>query len=613
MRVLGISAFYHDSAAAIVDDGLVVAAAQEERFTRRKQDSRFPKFAIRSCLQQLDISLDDVDAIAFYDKPHRKFARLVSTYLSFAPSGFKSFIKAMPLWLEDRLHQREQVLDGLNNLGMGGLGKHQDLTFLEHHQSHAASAFYPSPYENAAVLTLDGVGEWATTTVALGAGSDIEIQKEIYFPHSVGLMYSAFTYYLGFKVNSGEYKVMGLAPYGEPRYVNKIFEELIDLKEDGSFRLNQEYFDYCTGLRMINKSFEELFAAPLRTPESLLTQFHMDVAASVQVACEEIVLRIARNIKKETNSNNLCLAGGVALNCVANGRILREGLFDSIWIQPAAGDAGGALGAALGVYYTLSGAQRLALSNRADGMSGSMLGPQFSNAQIQTELDEAGAVYEIMPEDELIDYTANSINEGAAVGWFQGKMEFGPRALGGRSILADPRSAETQKTLNLKVKYRESFRPFAPSVLVEETDEWFDLDVDSPYMLVVAPVKSDRRREMTEKENELFGIDKLNIQRSEIPAVTHVDYSARVQTVSRDTNPLYYKLLQAFKARTGCPVLVNTSFNIRGEPIVCTPLDAFRCFMGTDLDLLVIGNCVLRKPLQNSSLRVDYTDAFDLD
>jgi carbamoyltransferase len=406
---------------------------------------------------------------------------------------------------------------------------------------------------------------------------------------------------------------MGLAPYGQPKYVDKIFEELIDLKKDGSFHLNQKYFDYCTGLQMINKSFEELFSAPSRTPESLLTQFHMDVAASVQVACEEIVLRIVRDIKKETDSNNLCLAGGVALNCVANGRILREGLFDSIWIQPAAGDAGGALGAALGAYYTLSGAKRSTPSNGGDGMSGSMLGPQFSNAQIQTELDDAGAVYEIMPEDQLIDYTANLIGEGAAVGWFQGKMEFGPRALGGRSILADPRSTETQKTLNLKVKYRESFRPFAPSVLVEETDEWFDLDVDSPYMLVVAPVKSDRRREMTEEENELFGIDKLNIQRSEIPAVTHVDYSARVQTVSRDTNPLYYKLIEAFKALTGCPVLVNTSFNIRGEPIVCTPSDAFRCFMGTDLDLLVIGNCVLRKSLQNSNLRVDYTDAFDLD
>ena len=613
MRVLGISAFYHDSAAAIVEDGLVVAAAQEERFTRRKQDSRFPESAIRSCLQQRDISLDDVDTVAFYDKPHRKFARLASTYLSFAPLGFQSFIKAMPLWLENRFHQREQVLAGLNNLGMGGEEKHQDLAFLEHHQSHAASAFYPSPYENAAVLTLDGVGEWATTTVAIGSGSNLEIVKEIYFPHSVGLMYSAFTYYLGFKVNSGEYKVMGLAPYGEPKYLDKIFEELIDLKKDGSFRLNQKYFDYCTGLRMINKSFEELFAAPSRTPESLLTQFHMDVAASVQAACEEIVLKIVRGIKQETHADNLCLAGGVALNCVANGRILREGLFDSIWIQPAAGDAGGALGAALGTYYVLSGARRTMPPNGGDGMSGSFLGPQFSQAQIQAELEELGAVYEIMTEEELIHYTANAISEGAAVGWFQGKMEFGPRALGGRSIIADPRSPETQKTLNLKVKYRESFRPFAPSVLVGDTNEWFDLNVDSPYMLVVSPVKSDRRREMTKEENGLFGIDKLNIQRSEIPAVTHVDYSARVQTVSRDTNPLYYKLIEAFKARTGCPVLVNTSFNIRGEPIVCTPSDAFRCFMGTELDLLVIGNCVLRKSLQDSSLRIDYTDAFDLD
>ena len=419
MRILGISAFYHDSAAAIVEDGLVVAAAQEERFTRRKQDSRFPESAIRSCLQQRDISLDDVDTVAFYDKPHRKFARLASTYLSFAPLGFQSFIKAMPLWLENRFHQREQVLAGLNNLGMGGEEKHQDLAFLEHHQSHAASAFYPSPYENAAVLTLDGVGEWATTTVAIGSGSNLEIVKEIYFPHSVGLMYSAFTYYLGFKVNSGEYKVMGLAPYGEPKYLDKIFEELIDLKKDGSFRLNQKYFDYCTGLRMINKSFEELFAAPSRTPESLLTQFHMDVAASVQAACEEIVLKIVRGIKQETHADNLCLAGGVALNCVANGRILREGLFDSIWIQPAAGDAGGALGAALGTYYALSGAQRTMPANGGDGMSGSFLGPQFSQAQIQAELEELGAVHEIMTEEVLIRYTANAISEGAAVGWFQ--------------------------------------------------------------------------------------------------------------------------------------------------------------------------------------------------
>tara|TARA_Y100001960_G_scaffold297651_1_gene344229 strand:+ start:348 stop:2189 length:1842 start_codon:yes stop_codon:yes gene_type:complete len=613
MRVLGISAFYHDSAAAIVEDGLVLAAAQEERFTRVKQDSRFPKFAIRSCLDQMNISLDDLDAIAFYDKPHRKFARLLSTYVSCAPAGLKSFMQAIPLWMEDRMHQREQVLDGLSNLGLGDTNKHKNLAFLEHHQSHAASAFYPSPYETAAVLTLDGVGEWATTTIALGVGNKLEIQKEIHFPHSVGLLYSAFTYYLGFKVNSGEYKVMGLAPYGEPKYTGKIFKDLVDLKEDGSFRLNQKYFDYSTGLRMINQYFEELFSSPARTPETLLTPFHMDIAASIQVACEEIVLRIVRHIKKETKLSNLCLAGGVALNCVANGRILNEGLFDSIWVQPAAGDAGGALGAALGAYYSISGAERSTPPSGGDSMSGSMLGPEFSNSQIQTELDQAGAVYEFMSEDNLIEFTAKSISDGAAVGWFQGRMEFGPRALGGRSILADPRSADTQKTLNLKVKYRESFRPFAPSILTEDTNEWFDLNADSPYMLIVAPLKTNLRRAMTEQENQLFGIDKLNIHRSKIPAVTHVDYSARVQTVSRDTHPLYYKLIEAFKAQTGCPILVNTSFNIRGEPIVCTPSDAFKCFMGTDLDLLVIGNYILNKSVQNSDLRINYTKSFDLD
>jgi len=612
MRVLGISAFYHDSAAALVEDGVVVCAAQEERFTRIKQDSGFPENAIRFCLQQQDMTLDDVDTIAFYDKPHRKFNRLVSTYLSFAPRGFGSFIKSMPLWMENRLHQREQVLDGLYSLGLGGEEKHRDLAFLEHHQSHAASAFYPSPYEEAAVLTLDGVGEWATTTIALGSGSDLEIIKEIYFPHSVGLMYSAFTYYLGFKVDSGEYKVMGLAPYGEPKYLDTIFDELIDLKGDGSFRLNQKYFDYCTGSRMISKSFEDLFGYPSRTPEGLLTEFHMDVAASIQAACEKVVLSLARGVKAETGAKNLCLAGGVALNCVANGRILREGLFDSIWIQPAAGDAGGALGAALGTYYALSDNERMP-SSSGDGMSGSLLGPEFSQDQIENALDDLGAVYEIVTKDVLIGHTVEALTQGAAVGWFQGKMEFGPRALGARSIIADPRSTQTQKTLNLKVKYRESFRPFAPSVLVEDTNEWFELDVESPYMLLVSPVKTDRRREMTAKENELFGIDKLNVKRSEIPAVTHVDYSARVQTVSRDTNSLYYEIIKAFKDITGCPVLVNTSFNIRGEPIVCTPADAFRCFMGTELDLLVIGNCILRKPLQDPGLRVDYTDVFDLD
>jgi len=611
MRILGISAFYHDSAAALIDDGRIIAAAQEERFSRKKQDSDFPENAVAYCLAEAGYQLNNVDFVAFYDKPFLKFERLLETYLAFAPKGFSSFAMAVPVWLKEKLFQKSLLRDELI--------KHQPdfdwenkLLFAEHHQSHAASAFFPSPFDDAVVLTMDGVGEWATTSVGIGQGNTLDMVQEIHFPHSLGLLYSAFTYYTGFRVNSGEYKVMGLAPYGEPRFKNTILDKLIDLKEDGSFRLNMEYFDYCTGLRMTNEKFDALFGGPPRDAETQLTQREMDLAASVQSVIEEAVLRLTRSLAKENKSKNLCLAGGVALNCVANGHALRDGAFANIWVQPAAGDAGGALGAALSAYH-LYKKQPRKVNGAQDSMAGSYLGPQYNEANIAECLTAAGAHFEIFDEKTIIAKTADALAEAKAIGWFQGRMEFGPRALGGRSILGDPRSPNMQKTLNLKVKYRESFRPFAPSVLREDVSEWFELETDSPYMLLVADVKKERQRKMNASEKALFGIEQLNIPRSEIPAVTHVDYSARVQTVHKDTNPRYYALLHAFKERTGCPVLVNTSFNVRGEPIVCRPEDAFRCFMGSEIDVLVIGNCYLKKENQDPELKRDYKDAFELD
>lgn len=610
MRILGISALYHDSAAALVIDGAIAAAAQEERFTRRKHDAEFPKHAVEYCLSVAGCRLDELDAVVFYDKPFIKFERLLETYLSFAPRGFQSFRMAMPLWLRDKLFQKQIIARELKKFSPGF--DVEKLLFTEHHLSHAASAFYPSPFEEAAVLTMDGVGEWATMTLAIGKGSDLKVHKELHFPHSLGLLYSAVTYYIGFKVNSGEYKVMGLAPYGEPRFAKLMLETLVDLKEDGSFQLDQSYFNYGVGLTMTNDRFAALFGEPVRKPEQLLTQFHMDMAASVQAVTEEIVLRLARSVRAETGQKNLCLAGGVALNCVANGKLLREGLFDGLWIQPAAGDAGGALGAALAGYHLFHGKPR-EVPTKGDAMRGSYLGPAFSQAEIEAELTAAGARFEILDEGALIDATAQGLADGKAVGWMQGRMEFGPRALGGRSILGDPRSPAMQKTLNLKVKYRESFRPFAPSVLREDVADWFELDGDSPYMLLVADVRDELRREMTQEEKALFGIDKLNVPRSTIPAVTHVDYSARIQTVHEETNPRYHRLISRFKALTGCPVVVNTSFNVRGEPIVCTASDAFRCFMGSEIELLVVGNCLLRKEDQDPALKLDYKSAFELD
>jgi carbamoyltransferase len=611
MRILGLSAFYHDSAAALLEDGRIVAAAQEERFTRKKHDSGFPKHAVAYCLGEAGIGLDEVDHIAFYDKPFLKFERLLETYLAFAPKGFASFRMAMPVWLKEKLFQKRLLVEKLNELG-GERDLESRLLFTEHHQSHAASAFYPSPFEEAAVLTIDGVGEWATTSVGVGRGRELEMIKELHFPHSLGLLYSAFTYYTGFKVNSGEYKVMGLAPYGRPKYAQLILDHLIDLKEDGSFRLNQDYFNYCTGLTMTNRRFDELFGGAPRRSEDLVQQREMDLAASIQAVTEEVMLRLTRALARETGQRNLCLAGGVALNCVANGKILRDGAFERIWIQPAAGDAGGSLGAALAAHHLFKGQPRQ-LNGAQDGMSGAYLGPAFEQAEIERRLRASGAVFEVIPDQPMIAGTADALAGGKAVGWFQGRMEFGPRALGGRSILGDARSPTMQKMLNLKVKYRESFRPFAPSVLREHVADWFELDDDSPYMLLVADVVQSRRRLMNEDEEALFGIDKLNVVRSEIPAVTHVDYSARIQTVHADTNPRYHDLLSAFHQRTGCPVLVNTSFNVRGEPIVCTPEDAFHCFMGTEIELLVAGNCVLQKEQQDPALKRDYKDAFELD
>ncbi len=611
MLSLGISAFYHDSAAALVRDGEIIAAAQEERFSRKRHDSGFPTQAIRYCLGEAGADLANVDQIAFYDKPFLKFERLLETYLAFAPRGFRSFRMAIPIWLKEKLFQKKLLVDELAKISDAD-GLTDRLLFTEHHLSHAASAFFPSPFERAAILTMDGVGEWATTSLAIGNGADISIKKEIHFPHSIGLLYSAFTYYTGFKVNSGEYKVMGLAPYGEPRYAQLILDKVVDLKSDGSFRLNQDYFDYATGLKMTNARFDELFGGPARTPDELLTQRHMDLAASVQAVTEDIVLRLTRSIAEETGERNLCLAGGVALNCVANGKVLRDGTFDRIWIQPAAGDAGGALGAALAAQHMHDSVPRTS-HNAIDAMKGAYLGPSFTDDQGAARLSALGATFTRCTQDEMIEEGVDALTSGKAVGWFQGRMEFGPRALGARSILGDPRSPAMQRILNLKVKYRESFRPFAPSVLREDVAEWFELDDDSPYMLLVADVVKPRRRAMSADEQQLFGIDKLNVQRSEIPAVTHVDYSARIQTVHRETNPIYWKLLSAFKAATGCPVLVNTSFNVRGEPIVCTPEDAFRCFMGTDIEMLVIGNSVLHKDRQNPALRSAYHQSFELD
>ncbi len=611
MKILGISAYYHDSAAAIVVDGEIVAAAQEERFTRRKHDARFPHYAVQFCLDKAKCTMKEINYVAFYDKPFIKFERLLETYLAFAPKGYKSFSTALPVWIKEKLFQKSLLQKQLKR-SLLEIDLEEKLLFAEHHQSHAASAFYPSPFEKAAVLTMDGVGEWATTSLSIGDGHKLKMTKEIHFPHSLGLLYSAFTYYIGFKVNSGEYKVMGLAPYGEPKYVDKIYEHILDIKEDGSFRLNMDYFDYCTGLRMTNDKFAEVFGGPARKLDSGdLTQRHMDLAASVQKVTEDVVLKLANGVRKLTGLNNLCLAGGVALNCVANGKLLRENIFDRIWVQPAAGDAGGALGAALTAYHHHKERPRTVVAS--DAMKGSYLGPEFQQNEIESELTTAGAKFKTLSDDKFMDKVSSALVNGKAIGWFQGRMEYGPRALGARSIIADARSTSMQKNLNLKVKFRESFRPFAPSVLHSEVGKWFQLKKESPYMLLVADVAKDRQKEVSESEKALFGIEKLNVPRSDIPAVTHVDYSARIQTVRKQTNPRYYKLISEFNKKSSCPVIVNTSFNVRGEPIVCTPRDAFRCFMATDLDILAIGNCVLEKKEQDESLKEDYAGKYELD
>jgi carbamoyltransferase len=610
LRILGISAFYHDSAAALVVDGKIMAAAQEERFTRKKHDANFPKAAIAYCLKEAGVSLGEVDHVVFYDKPFIKFERLIETYLSFAPRGFTSFSKAMPVWLSEKLFQKSLLTKKLKAIdGAFDAGR---LLFTEHHISHAASAFYPSPFDKALILTMDGVGEWCTTSVGLGNGADVNIMREIHFPHSLGLLYSAFTYYTGFKVNSGEYKIMGLAPYGKPRFASLIRDNLIDLKPDGSYRLNMDYFDYCTGLTMTNAKFDTLFGGPPRKAEQLLTQREMDLTASVQKVLEDVLIQMTRSLAKEFDQENLCLAGGVALNCVANGKILRDGAFKRIWIQPASGDAGGAVGAALSAYHGFASKPRTVVSS-GDGMSGAYLGPAYDQSDIEARLSNQKAKFTVLSDKKLISETATALAEGKAIGWMQGRMEFGPRALGNRSILGDPRSPKMQSLLNLKVKYRESFRPFAPSVLREDVANWFELNSDSPYMLLVADVAEKHRRKMTKEEDALFGIEKLNVPRSTLPAITHVDYSARVQTVHKETNPRYHALISAFKAKTGCPVVVNTSFNVRGEPLVCSPEDAFRCFMGTEIEVLVVGNCLLRKEDQDPALKLNYEQAFELD
>ena len=610
-KILGISAFYHDSAATLIINGDIIAAAQEERFTRKKHDDSFPSNAIKYILNHNNLKISDIDKIVFYEKPFLKFERLLETYVAFAPRGFKSFSKAMPIWLKKKLFQKQFLLENLRKLGDKNLTE-KKLFFSEHHLSHAASAFFPSPFEEAIILTADGVGEWATTTVAIGKGSNLKIEKEIHFPHSLGLLYSAFTYYIGFKVNSGEYKLMGLAPYGKPVYKDLIINNLIHIKDDGSFRLNQDFFNYATGLTMTNTKFEELFGQKVRKNEKdKITQFHMDIASSIQKVTEEIMIKLVRNLSEIYKISNLCLAGGVALNCVANGKILKEKIFKNIWIQPAAGDAGGSLGACLAYWHLELKKDRKI--EKEDSMKGSYLGPEYSQEEIVQELKKFGANFEVYDDEELSLITAKSLSDGDAIGWFQGRMEFGPRALGGRSILGDPRSENIQKNLNLKVKYRESFRPFAPSVIYEEVKNWFNIDCKSPYMLFVAEIIDSKQKKISKEQEELFGIDKLNIKRSEIPAVTHVDYSARIQTVHKETNPKFYKLLLKFKELTGCPVIVNTSFNVRGEPIVNTPKDAFNCFMGTELDKLVIGNCILEKKKQTNLKATNYINEFELD
>ena len=608
--ILGISAFYHDSAACLLVDGKIIAAAQEERFTRKKHDPSYPHHAIEFVLKYGNLKLHDVDQIVFFEKPFLKFERLLETYVAFAPKGFVSFSKAMPLWIREKLFQKDLLFNKLK-VHDKNYKSDKNIFFSDHHLSHSASAFFPSPFREAVILTADGVGEWATTTVAIGKNNKLEIKKEIHFPHSLGLLYSAFTYYTGFEVNSGEYKLMGLAPYGNPIYENKI-KQLIDIKNDGTFRLDQKYFNYATGLTMTNDKFYNLFGQKPRDPKNeKITQFHMDIASSIQKVTEEIMIKLVKAIREEYKIKNLCLAGGVALNCVANGKILQEKIFDNIWIQPAAGDAGGSLGAALALWYIDQENERVINSN--DNMQGSYLGPEYTQDQIEKELKSIGAKFETFNYENLINQTADYLSKEKAIGWFQGRMEFGPRALGGRSILGDPRSDKMQKNLNLKVKYRESFRPFAPSILREDLSNWFNLNVDSPYMLLVAQINSEKKIQMTDKQKKLFGIDKLNIKKSDIPAVTHVDYSARVQTVNRNHNNRYYDLIKKFKEKTSCPVIVNTSFNVRGEPIVNTPTDAFNCFMGTELDYLIIGNCVLDKKMQDPKLKKDYTKEFELD
>ncbi len=612
MRVLGLSSFYHDSGAALVIDGEIISAAQEERFSRLKHDSRFPKNALKYCLEEAELSLDQIDNVVFYDKPFLKFERLLETYLATVPKGFTSFKKAMPIWIKEKLFQKSLIKNKLKEIEPN-FDWENKLLFSEHHLSHAASAFFPSPFDEALVLTMDGVGEWATTSVAVGKSNNLNINREINFPHSIGLLYSAFTYYIGFKVNSGEYKLMGLAPYGEPKFKDLILKEIVDLKEDGTFWLNQNYFDYCTGLKMTSSKFNDLMGGSPRKEEEEILQRHMDIAASIQSVTEEIILRLTRSLAKDFNCPNLCLAGGVALNCVANGKLIKDGSFKNIWIQPAAGDAGGALGAALTGYYVFSDKQRITMKEKSDHMKGSYLGPEFEQKEIEGRLRELGAKFTVVSDSILIKNIAQELAKEKAIGWFQGRMEFGPRALGARSIIADPRSNLMQKNLNLKVKFRESFRPFAPSILAEDLKDWFDLSVSSPYMMIVSNINERLKKALQKDQKEYTGFSRLNIDRSEIPAVTHVDYSARIQTVHKETNPRFYSLINEFKLITGCPIVVNTSFNIRGEPIVATPEDAFRCFMGTDLDILSIGNCVLFKNEQKDSLKHDYKNSFVLD
>ena len=611
INILGISAFYHDSAAALIQDGNIISAAQEERFSRKKHDEKFPTEAIKQVLAEGKIKLSEIDHVVFFEKPFLKFERLLETYLAFAPKGFKSFSLAMPIWLREKLFQKKYLFDLLQGLDEN-FNDIKKIKFSEHHYSHAASAFYPSPFEEAIILTLDGVGEWATTTVAHGKGNKITMLKEIHFPHSLGLLYSAFTYYTGFKVNSGEYKVMGLAPYGKPVFKDLIIKNLIDLKEDGSFRLDMSYFNFATGLTMTNKKFENLFGQPTRKKENeLLTQFHMDIAASIQAVTEEIVLRLTKDVAREYNLKNLCMAGGVALNCVANGKVLKQKIFENMWIQPAAGDAGGSLGAALAYWHQELKQKRIV--DPKDSMRGSYLGPKYENPIVEKELLSLKAIFKKYSENDLINILADELSKEKTIGWFQGRMEFGPRALGARSILADPRSEKMQKELNLKVKFRESFRPFAPSILAEDLSNWFELEDISPYMLLVGEVKKNIQIPMSTEQEKLFGIKKLNIKRSKIPAVTHVDYSARIQTVHQETNPRYYKLIKKFKEITGCPILVNTSFNIRGEPIVCSVRDAFKCLMGTNLDILVIEDFILYRNKQSQNLKKFYQSEFELD